>query len=964
MAKSHIFVCYAHHDVELVTPEIDWLRSQGFPVFVDERVHPGAEWAEELAEAIDKCELVLFFASAVSAESPHCRNEIAYAVDTDKPVLTVFCEPLELSGGLKLTISRSQAILRWQLNQDEYRQQLKRALNLAETSLLTELRSLPRTGIWRIPFNRNSRFSGREDLLDELQAVFDTADRPAPVALTGQAGVGKTQLALEYCYRYGKARNVVAWIRSEDNASTVTDLIGLARELNLLEGDEIDAPMVLDALREWLAEHRNWLVVLDNLESPEMIRRFFPSELTGHLLITSRRPTWGRQALVVPIDPFNEDEAVSFILERARPDDTISAKRLAELLGYLPLALEEAVAYIESTGRSVAGYIDLFEKHHDALMSTTAPPYDYNQTLRTTLEVSLSKVREEQPDAAVLLNHLAYLAPDEVELSMLEHLPIWPEDAQHRPRELVVDECVSALLRLSLIKSHSDSVSTHRLTQLVVRDLLPSELRERMAIEALNCVAELFPRVSDMGETGDLCRKLLPHAIAVLSHTRNLPSAALAAGKLLNRTGTYMSARNLAREASEHLAEAYQIFRKQQPQDLRQLARSCELYARTLYANGSLDHAQQIFEEALHAFEPEGSSALLHRMQIHLDLAWVIWTKGEFQEAKDHARQSLALLESVFGQSSPFRATSLSMISRLELELGETAAAGTLVEEVVSSIPKIPELDRERQPLLCAVFLQMSQVLRSIGWPNRARSWAQESLALGKSVFSDHHTLMGATHCVLGQALFDLEEFEQARVEFLAATECAERYRFPINQHVIVGISYLAITLTELGELNAASELLTKHPADPERTTAGETAFARCYAGLARGWHAYHIGEFESAERLCEAADQTLADKYGEHSPYRLYPLALVASCLRKGGHNETALRTHELALEIAAANDLADHPDRARHLEGLSELAALEGRFSDSLALSQQALNVYRNCLGPASRPVARLEAELEARV
>ena len=98
------FICYAHRELEEVRPDVEWLKSEGYSVFHDERIHPGSEWAEDLAEAIDNCELLLFFASPRSIESPHCRNEIAYAVDGDKPVLTV-CIANDLHGGLKLTIS-------------------------------------------------------------------------------------------------------------------------------------------------------------------------------------------------------------------------------------------------------------------------------------------------------------------------------------------------------------------------------------------------------------------------------------------------------------------------------------------------------------------------------------------------------------------------------------------------------------------------------------------------------------------------------------------------------------------------------------------------------------------------------------------------------------------------------------------------------------------------------------------
>ena len=119
-ADGHIFICYSHEDRSVLDEEVTWLTNQEYVVWFDDRVHPGLEWADELAEAIDECTLLLLLATSHSIKSRHCRNEIAYAIDIDKPILTVFLEPLELTGGLKLSLLRQQAIVRWHLNDDEY----------------------------------------------------------------------------------------------------------------------------------------------------------------------------------------------------------------------------------------------------------------------------------------------------------------------------------------------------------------------------------------------------------------------------------------------------------------------------------------------------------------------------------------------------------------------------------------------------------------------------------------------------------------------------------------------------------------------------------------------------------------------------------------------------------------------------------------------------------------------------
>ncbi len=955
--RSHIFICYAHAELELVIGDVEWLESQGYGTFRDDRIHPGSEWADELAEAIEGCAFLLFFASQKSVDSPHCRNEIAYAVDVDKPILTVFCEPLELHGGLKLTTARSQAIMRWHLPEREYKAQLSYAIDSVNSAQSMPV-SHTTTGVWQVPLTRNKGFTGRESLLEALNAHFEHVDRATTLALTGPAGVGKTQTALEFAYRYGRGRDVVAWVRAEDNATLVADLVELAKSLGLAKTNEIDTPLVLDEVKHWLADHDNWLLVLDNVESPELMRRYLPEHPTGSVLVTTRRQSWGRLAATLAVDAFQEREAVSFLLNRSEEQDRESATALARALGNLPLALEEAAAYIETTGRTLNSYLRLFESHHDALMASSRPPDDYNQTLRTTLSVSLQKVQEEEGDAARLLQTLAFLAPDEVDLSMLSNLGVW-QDNEDFPKELMVDRCISALRRFSLINVHHDAVTTHRLTQLVIRDSLSEAEFERNAVETLDFIAKLFPRVTSMGETADVCRMLLPHALTILTHNQNLSRAAVQRATLLGRVGTYMSARNLSSDASELMAEAYQLLRDL-PDEKRKYARTCELYGRVLFNNGSLDHARQVFGEALPIFEAEGPQGLLHLMQINLDLSWVLWTKGDFAAAHTSATQSFDLMASVLGAEDPHTAISCSMICRLELELGNTPRALELAERVAPALSQIGQLDAEREPLLCAVYLQLAQVLRYLGAPMRAQSWAQESLRLGRNVYSEHHSLLGATHCVYGQAMLDLERFEDARREFEAAIECVDRHRFPINQHVIISECFLALTLTELGELDAAEKIVDSRLSRIERQIAGESGLTRAYAELARGHLACQTSHSEQAVTMCENGDQIVADTYGEHSLFRLVPLAIAANASMLAERYASAGDAHRLALKIAVENNLQEHLHCARHFEGLATIATIQDAPDEAAAYRKQALAIYQEKLGPSSPPAARLQSSV----
>ncbi|MCZ6869785.1 MAG: TIR domain-containing protein, partial [Gammaproteobacteria bacterium] len=122
--EPYIFVSYAHADDEIVYPEIQWLHDQGFNVWYDEGISPGTVWRNELAESIDGSSLFLYFITPQSVDSEHCQREVNYAVNHQKPLLTVHLEETDLSSGMDLTLSTIQAILKHELTDQEYRTKL------------------------------------------------------------------------------------------------------------------------------------------------------------------------------------------------------------------------------------------------------------------------------------------------------------------------------------------------------------------------------------------------------------------------------------------------------------------------------------------------------------------------------------------------------------------------------------------------------------------------------------------------------------------------------------------------------------------------------------------------------------------------------------------------------------------------------------------------------------------------
>lgn len=230
-------------------------------------------------------------------------------------------------------------------------------------------------------------------------------------AITGLGGIGKTQIAVEYSYRNKERYSIIWWIRAEEPETLTADYAALARELNLPIKNDADQKTIVDAVCHYLEKTPNWLLIFDNADKPADLRRFIPRGSTGHILITSRNPNWAGMAHTLTIEKMDRQESIKFLKKRTNQGNEAAANKLAEELGDLPLALEQAGAYIEATGITFLGYLELFKVNHIRLLECRKPETDYPYTVSTTWELSFKQAQIECPHSADLLNICSFFAP-------------------------------------------------------------------------------------------------------------------------------------------------------------------------------------------------------------------------------------------------------------------------------------------------------------------------------------------------------------------------------------------------------------------------------------------------------------------------------------------------------------------------------------------------------------------------
>lgn len=499
--------------------------------------------------------------------------------------------------------------------------------------------SRPRPATYRLP-PRNIHFTGRDAVLRELRQRLTSGDGDggATQAVHGLGGVGKTQLAVEYAYRHLSEYRYVVFVDAEDADLVASQFASLARLLGL---PEVSPDQVFSQVYGRLVDHTPWLVIFDNGERPATLVGALPSGdlgSGGHVLVTTRRRGWSSRAGVIELEVFTRREAVELLARRVDGMSTALADRIAEQLGDLPLALEQAAGYMDYNHTAPEDYLALLSSRLEDMIALGEPADRPAVVVATLWQLSVRKLEAEQPQARHLLEQCALLAPEPIPLDLFTGSPELLNAAAADP--VAWDRTVGALAGLGLARREASCLVLHRLVQAAVRAAMPAD--ERTDARARLCRALLSAAPHDIHGDPDArsrWQQLLPHALVV---TKDEPPA-----------GCAPQTAELLRLASEFLLS------------IGEHAVALPLCERAVAIDESLDHR-----------DAELGSDLITLAQIHRD-------RGAPERAIATAERALRLHESCLPADSPAIATDLATLARIRHVLGDHRAAVPLAERAL-----------------------------------------------------------------------------------------------------------------------------------------------------------------------------------------------------------------------------------------------------------------------------------------
>lgn len=628
--------------------------------------------------------------------------------------------------------------------------------------LQTNLPKTPTLITYNLP-ERNRFFTGREDTLNQLKELL-LANKETPIkqAIAGLGGIGKTQTAIEYCYRNISAYQTILWVNSQNKIDLNNSYLGMAKSLNtMLEQDiqtEVNNKKVIEMVITWLASNSNWLIILDNLEDPNLVRSYLPNNGQGHILITTQIDDLGTFANTISLEKMDVTTGSLLLLRRAKlleenhlldkadSENIKFAKELAKEMGGLPLALDQAAAYVLHSKCSLQRYLSLYKdaRYAAKLRNKRGKYTDNHVSVFATFKLAFDKVEEKSPVAANLLKPCSFLFSDFIpEEIFTKANKFFKNELKTLDDKLIWDETLEILLNYSLIKrdANNQSFSIHRLVQAVIRDFLNLN-------EQIPCLQQLLKALASFCSCDAQDLNNWPQYQRILSTTLSLvslvdtnpdfPSDIFSfneASTLFNKLGIYSDTQALYTQALYFFERGLPIAKSQtgdSPTSAGILNNIGLIYDR----KGNYNKALDFYNQAL-------SINIFTVGKNHPDTAITLTNIGlthdnrrEYNKALDFHYQALSIKLSTLKYNDPSIALSLNNIANTYYNQRKYDAALDIYNQTLSI--KLSTLG-EYHPDTALTVNNIGSVYRKQGKYNQALDFYYRALFIKLYILGEHH---------------------------------------------------------------------------------------------------------------------------------------------------------------------------------------------------------------------------------
>ncbi|KAL1995554.1 hypothetical protein VTN49DRAFT_1741 [Thermomyces lanuginosus] len=851
-----------------------------------------------------------------------------------------------------------------------------------------------------VPFGRNRCFVGRESIMEELLKIVppnvDTDDCQK-TAIVGLGGVGKTQIALEIAFRiHEKHSNCsVFWIPAIDavNFRNAYRMIGQFLRIDGINDDKADVEKLVK--RVLSSENAgSWLMIVDNIDNPDPfdgstnLARYFPSSRQGSLLFTSRNRELvmelGVPALnVFTVEGMTEHEGFKFLemhLTKHQMSNRKDTTNLLEVLGYLPLAIRQASAYMAKKQISTTRYLEHCRSSDKRMIELLSRDFEdshrYKEAqnpIATTWLISFRYIADQDPLAADYLKFMCFLSEKAIPRSLL------PDDAW----SLEAEDAIGTLKAYAFITEREapDKFDIHQLVRLAMLNWLEKQRKTEMwTAKVIRRLDGAFPTPSHENKAVWMC--YLPHTRHVLDRQT---TAEVEQGNLLFKVGCSFEILGQYREADLMHRRALEKREKVLGYNHPDTLDSIDNLGIALEKQGQYERAEAMHRRALEGREKvlgQNHSATLasvsnlgvvlhkqgkyelaegmHRRALegrekalgphHLDtlvsvsnLGKSLRRQGKYERAEAMHRRELEGREKELGPNHPDTLEAVQNLGSALRREGKYDQAESMYWRALEGQEKVLGPDH---PKTLVSVNNLGNVFESQGQYERAEAMHQRALEGRKKVLGSDHPSTLTSINNLGIALEGQGQYERAETMYRLALARREKVLGPDHPKTLASINNLGVALHKQGQYVRA-EAVHRQALEGREKVLGPDHIDTLGSVSNLGNALRRQGKYELAEAMHRRALHGRQKELGPNHPDTLGSFYNLGNALQKQGKYEHAENMHQCALEGREKVLGPNHPKTLASINNLGVVLECQGQYERAEAMHRRALQSREKVLG-----------------
>ncbi|MEM7800534.1 MAG: tetratricopeptide repeat protein, partial [Chloroflexota bacterium] len=522
-----------------------------------------------------------------------------------------------------------------------------------------------------LPFRRNGSFTGREpaliDLAKHLLPWPEHAERENVMAITGLGGLGKTQLAIEFAFRYGRFfPGGVFWISFAESNSIRDEiaLTGSERGMGLFrETDQLSLNDQIGLVQRAWQDPIPRLLIFDNCESEGLLSNWLPVTGGCRVLVTSRRANWdiGLKIKTLPLLALSRNESASLLTNLVERLTVQDAEAIAAAVGDLPLAIHLVGSFL-ARYRSISSgtYLDQLNQtgllQHPSLQGRGVQfsPTGHELNIARTFAINIRQLESEDQInvlARQLLARIACLsAGDPITQKLLMIIASDPQliDINDPLYELLIVDGLNQLIQLGFLEQKGrDTWFIHPLIAAFVQDTLKEMGSAQSAVQKI--ILTHMTHHDPMKEFVSSLPVLTSHLRAILEE-KGAPIEEVTA-ELAAYFGRHLTIRNEFKEAITYLERAYRLNQQLYGEPNYQAAYNQFDIGVAYLRHSQFEAAIPFFDRALDSFSQLTEASLVDSARVYNYLSETNSKLGRFEEALAANQTALNNFAQVLGEN-------------------------------------------------------------------------------------------------------------------------------------------------------------------------------------------------------------------------------------------------------------------------------------------------------------------------